>query len=681
MAEVHLVLLHVALHDTVGAHVHVKVETGHRSLQAFYIEPAVLILALHLLGGPLEVLDERHDATGCIQVGVVVLVLKREARLPRSAVQRGTCLVGNEQVAVQSPVQVVEREVGIPFLGTQVDVTLGMQARAAVALAVIHAQTLQVQVTHVAVGSEHIVVVADGAVGVDIQVTAAVSTLGIDIGVAAAQLAAGLEVAVVGAVIAHAGQIDGGIGPCRAAVGKVKAVTAGVDAAREVPDVVIGQERLDGEIIERGIHVVVLVAHVVVTVATQGSATRRDAQVAGYPLAAFLVDLAAHLHGRQFHVLEAQHLVQHTGVPQVHLGIEVSLHAVHVGGVIDGTLALDAADAGHIGIQRMDIDALLVTAGFGLDAYWLVVGDVLECLACLGNEFLDLVQVDLAVGVDGGFAIGLAIEHILVHMGIHLDVTALGLEFHVVEVQAVLVLIDRAAGIFDLQTAAFLPREVLDGNLEVFAVILEVVDIGIDILDLDVIRIECGARLIGFFAGLGVFALAVFHAHLARVDLPGLVIFLFFRSFLGHGMVLAVLLGILLAGVLIIHVGFFDVKFTHIDGLIAGIDLDVLGFGMAHLGIEFIDGGFHVHLEIHIVGRDLIGIDFPGLAGLLVRVGLFLLGLIAHLGLATLEGSIAHIDLVVIQIDLGLIDFSIINIHIQVHRAVIGLDLALGALE
>ena len=41
-------------------------------------------------------------------------------------------------------------------------------------------------------------------------------------------------------------------------------------------------------------------------------------------------------------------------------------------------------------------------------------------------------------------------------MGIQFDIAALGLQLHVIEVKAVLVLIDGAAGILDLQAAAFL---------------------------------------------------------------------------------------------------------------------------------------------------------------------------------------------------------------------------------
>ena len=76
--------------------------------------------------------------------------------------------------------------------------------------------------------------------------------------------------------------------------------------------------------------------------------------------------------------------------------------------------------------------------------------DVFEGLAGIRNEFFHLVQVDFAIGVDGGFAVGLAVEHVLVYMGIEFDVTALGLEFHIVQVKAVLVLVDCTARVLDL---------------------------------------------------------------------------------------------------------------------------------------------------------------------------------------------------------------------------------------
>ena len=82
--------------------------------------------------------------------------------------------------------------------------------------------------------------------------------------------------------------------------------------------------------------------------------------------------------------------------------------------------------------------------------------NVLQGFACLGNQFLHLVEVDFTVGIDICLAVGLAVEHILVHMGIEFDVATLGLELHVVQVQAVFILVDRSAGILHLQTAALL---------------------------------------------------------------------------------------------------------------------------------------------------------------------------------------------------------------------------------
>ena len=132
-------------------------------------------------------------------------------------------------------------------------------------------------------------------------------------------------------------------------------------------------------------------------------------------------------------------------------------------------------------------------------------------------------------------------------------------------------------------------------------------------------------------------------------------------------MVLAVLLGILLAGMLVFHVGLIDVKFSDINRLLSSIDLYILSLGMSHLGIKVIDGGLHVHLEVHVVSSDFVSIDCPRLARFLIRIRLFLLGLIAHLGFAALECSVAHIDLVVVQVNLSLVDFSIVHIHVQIH--------------
>ena len=510
VTEVNLTLLQIALNQTIGAHVHIQVETRHRVLEALHIQRALVQLALGLGGCALEVLDQRHHGAGSVQMHIIVLVLDGDAGDPWGAVQRATGLIGNEQAAVELPVDIPQREVGIPLLGAQIDVTLGMQARLAVAHAVVHAQTVQVQVTHIAVGSEDVVVVADRAVGIGVKVAALVGTGGIHVGIAATQLTARLDVAVMVAIISHAGQIDGCIGPCGATIGKIEAVTARIDATGEVAHVIVRQERIDGEVVEAGVHVIILVTDVIVTVATHRAATCRHSQVAGHPTATFLIDLAAHLHGRELDVFQTQHLVEHAGVTQVHLGIEVGLHAVHVGGIVDGAFALDAAHSRHVGIQRMDVEALFVAAGLGLDFHRLIVRNILEGLTGLGHEFLDLVQVDFAVGVDGGFAVGLTVKHILVHMGIKLDVAALGLQLHVVEVQTVLVLVDSSAGVLDLQTAAFLAREVLDGHLHVLAIILKVLDLGIHILDLDIIRIKRGSRLVGLLARLGILSLAVF---------------------------------------------------------------------------------------------------------------------------------------------------------------------------
>ena len=58
VAEVHLVLLQIALHDTVGAHVHVKVKLRHRGLEALDIDPSLIHLALDLISRFLEVLEQ-----------------------------------------------------------------------------------------------------------------------------------------------------------------------------------------------------------------------------------------------------------------------------------------------------------------------------------------------------------------------------------------------------------------------------------------------------------------------------------------------------------------------------------------------------------------------------------------------------------------------------------------------
>ena len=355
VAEVDFALLQITLNQTVSAHVHIKIKPRHRVLETFHIHRALLELALELSSGALHVFDQGHHAARCIQVGISVLVLNGDAGQPRRAVQRSMSLVGNKQAAVELPVDVIECEIGVPLLSAQVDVALGMEFGRSVALAVIHAQAVQIQVAHIAVGGEDIVVVADGAVGISIKVTALIGTGGIYIGIAATQFAAGLDIAVMRAIVTHAGQIDGSVGPSGAAVGEVEAVTARIDTAREVLDVIIGQERLDGEIVERRIHIIILVADVIVAIAAQGTAARRNAQVASHPFASLLIEFSAHLHGRQFHVLQAQHLVEGAGIPQINLGIQVGLHAVHVGGIVNRTLTLDAAKARHIGIQRVDV--------------------------------------------------------------------------------------------------------------------------------------------------------------------------------------------------------------------------------------------------------------------------------------------------------------------------------------
>ena len=560
VTEVELILLQVALDESVGTHVHVEVKTGHRLFQALHVNPSLVILALNLLGGILEVVDQRRHSAGRIQVGIIVLVLNHNAGEPRSAVQRRVGIIGNEITAVELPVQVGEMKIGIPLLGAQVDVALGMKLCRTIAHAIIHPQVFQVQVTHIAVGSKDVVVITDGTMGVHIEVTTLIGARSVHVGKAAAQLASGLDVAVASAVVTHAAQIDCRIGPGGTAIGVIKSVTLCLDAGREALHVIVGKERLDREIVERGIHVIVLVAHVIVAIATHGSATSGDAQVARHIAAAFLVDLATQFHGRQFHAIQAEHLVEHTGITQIDLSVQVGLHAVKVGGIVDGSLALDAPYSWHIGIQRLHIDTFLVASGLGLDAHGLVVGNVFQRLAGLWHELLHLVEVNLTVGVDGGFAVRLAVEHILVNMGIHLDVTALGLEFHVIKVKTVLVLAHGAAGILDLEAAALLAREVLHGHFHVFAVILKVIDGGIHVFYLDIVRIERRARFIGFLARLAIFALAIVQAHLVGLDLPGLIILVISLLILGHGMIFAILLGVFLARVLIVHVGLVNIQ-------------------------------------------------------------------------------------------------------------------------
>ena len=107
----------------------------------------------------------------------------------------------------------------------------------------------KVQISHIAVGSKDVMIVTDGAVCIHIQVTSLVGAGGIHIGITATQPATCLDVAVVGAIIAHTSQIDSRIGPCAAAIGEIKAI------------------------VECGIHIVILVAHVIVAITSQGTAT------------------------------------------------------------------------------------------------------------------------------------------------------------------------------------------------------------------------------------------------------------------------------------------------------------------------------------------------------------------------------------------------------------------------
>ena len=206
----------------------------------------------------------------------------------------------------------------------------------------------------------------------------------------------------------------------------------------------------------------------------------------------------------------------------------------------------------------------------------------------------------------------------------------------------------------------------LHGHLDVVTIHLKVVDGGIHIFHLDIVRVECRSRLVGLFACLRIASLAVVHPYFVGLDLPRLIIG-FFRLVFGHGMIFAILLGILFTRVLVIDVGLINIEFSHVYSLIACIHFHVLGFGMAHLGIKFIDSGLHVHFEVNIIGCDFVGLDFPGLTGLLVGIWLLLLRLITHLGFATLERRIIDVDLVVVQVDAGCIDVGIVHIHIQIH--------------
>ena len=87
---------------------------------------------------------------------------------------------------------------------------------------------------------------------------------------------------------------------------------------------------------------------------------------------------------------------------------------------------------------------------------------------------------------------------------------------------------------------------------------------------------------------------------------------------------------------------------------------------MFDFGIQFVDGGLHVHLVVHIVGSDLVGIDLPGLAGLLVRIGLLFLGLIAEFSLTALQCCIIDINLVIVQVHLSIVNLSFVKVDIQV---------------
>ena len=98
----------------------------------------------------------------------------------------------------------------------------------------------------------------------------------------------------------------------------------------------------------------------------------------------------------------------------------------------------------------MNIEPLVVAACFGLDTNRLVMGNILQRLAGFGHKFLDLIQIDFAIGVDGRLSVRLAIKHILINVGIEFDVTALGLDTSVIDVEAVLVFVNCSAGVLDL---------------------------------------------------------------------------------------------------------------------------------------------------------------------------------------------------------------------------------------
>ena len=95
MAEVHFLLLQVTLHNTVGAHVHVKVKPRHRFLQSLNVDPALVILPLDFISGLTEVLKEWLHTHRRVQVSIIVLVLDHDTRLPRCAVQHGMGIVSH----------------------------------------------------------------------------------------------------------------------------------------------------------------------------------------------------------------------------------------------------------------------------------------------------------------------------------------------------------------------------------------------------------------------------------------------------------------------------------------------------------------------------------------------------------------------------------------------------------
>ena len=87
VAEVHVILLQIALDESVGTHVHVEVETRHGFFQALDVHPSLLVLALELGGSFLEVLDKRHHTHRGVDVGIIVLVLNHDAGEPRGTMK------------------------------------------------------------------------------------------------------------------------------------------------------------------------------------------------------------------------------------------------------------------------------------------------------------------------------------------------------------------------------------------------------------------------------------------------------------------------------------------------------------------------------------------------------------------------------------------------------------------